>query len=582
MLHSFLVYLALVLCGVGLVYRAAVWFRGCVGIEGQGISTPARVMAAARGILGTVFSSKVFILIRVFLLDGIFLARTLRRDFYRWLMHSCIFGGFMVLLLMHALEKFVTLPLFPTYQSTLNPFMFIRDFAGAAVFLGAGMAVCRRFFGKGRRPASSAMDAYAITIVSVVILSGFALEAVKITSQSVFRDMVEEYVVGGDGQETKALEAYWVQEFGVVSGNVKGPFDVQTLETGRALHEMSCQQCHSRPHSAFAGYIVSRAIAPAAGALDRANARTVLWWMHFLACLFGLAYLPFSKMLHLFATPLSLVLNAVMKDGVSDPANVATKQMIELDACTHCGACTAACSVAGVFPEIGNPNILPSEKIASLKALAAGRKLDASEIRTIQDGLHLCTNCNRCTDACPAGIGLRDLWFGVRERLLREGIPELLLLSPFALFRGIRQESVHDGGYLPPVQTAMRAVSEQWDAAKARDVSIPLEPGEKETQKALNAAFPAGSFSNCYCCVTCSNSCPVVRNYENPKEVLAVLPHQVMHAVGLSLWDLVFSSGMLWNCLGCYQCQENCPQGVRVADILYELKNVAVARAGKA
>jgi heterodisulfide reductase subunit C len=32
---------------------------------------------------------------------------------------------------------------------------------------------------------------------------------------------------------------------------------------------------------------------------------------------------------------------------------------------------------------------------------------------------------------------------------------------------------------------------------------------------------------------------------------------------------------MVWDCLGCYQCQENCPQGVRVTDILFELKNMA-------
>jgi len=56
------------------------------------------------------------------------------------------------------------------------------------------------------------------------------------------------------------------------------------------------------------------------------------------------------------------------------------------------------------------------------------------------------------------------------------------------------------------------------------------------------------------------------------------LPHELMHAVGLRCWDLVFSSRMLWDCLGCYQCQENCPQCVSVTDILYELKNRAISR----
>jgi heterodisulfide reductase subunit C len=35
-------------------------------------------------------------------------------------------------------------------------------------------------------------------------------------------------------------------------------------------------------------------------------------------------------------------------------------------------------------------------------------------------------------------------------------------------------------------------------------------------------------------------------------------------------------SGMLWDCVTCYQCQEHCPQGVKVTDVLYELKNQAM------
>jgi heterodisulfide reductase subunit C len=33
---------------------------------------------------------------------------------------------------------------------------------------------------------------------------------------------------------------------------------------------------------------------------------------------------------------------------------------------------------------------------------------------------------------------------------------------------------------------------------------------------------------------------------------------------------------MLWDCVTCYQCQEHCPQGVKVTDVLYELKNLAI------
>jgi heterodisulfide reductase subunit C len=38
---------------------------------------------------------------------------------------------------------------------------------------------------------------------------------------------------------------------------------------------------------------------------------------------------------------------------------------------------------------------------------------------------------------------------------------------------------------------------------------------------------------------------------------------------------------MLWDCLTCYQCQEQCPQGVCITDVLYELKNFTVEYVGE-
>jgi heterodisulfide reductase subunit C len=76
--------------------------------------------------------------------------------------------------------------------------------------------------------------------------------------------------------------------------------------------------------------------------------------------------------------------------------------------------------------------------------------------------------------------------------------------------------------------------------------------------------------------MTCTSACPVVRSYADPVQVLGLLPHQIMHAAGLRLWDLILGARMLWDCLGCYQCQEHCPMSVRTADIIYELKNLAI------
>jgi heterodisulfide reductase subunit C/nitrate reductase gamma subunit len=579
MLYTLSLYLSLTVFTVGLLYKISTWFRYTIGIEGRGIPVSTRVAAAARGIAATLFSAKVLTVLKVFILDGVFQARTLREDSFRWFMHLCIYGGFMVLLLMHALSKFTMAVLFSNYYSTLNPFLFLRDLAGVLVIVGVALAVYRRFTRKGWRPATNAMDLYAILILAVIMISGIVLEGAKIVSNTVFQSMVQDYMTQPDETEVRALSAYWVEDFGLVSPGLNGPFEVKVLEQGRAVHEMSCMQCHSRPQWAPASYAVAMLMRPVGEELDRANVPSVLWHLHFLACFLGLAYLPFSKMFHIFAGPLSLMANAVMERGASAPANLATKQILELDACVHCGACTRRCSVAVAFKEIPNVNILPSEKIASLKALAAGKDLSSRELRTIQQGLFLCTNCNRCTMVCPVGINLRDLWFSVREALLQRSLPESLLLSPISLYRGLMQEGLDQAQYRRPVTLVRETFAADGDRKAEQERTVPFEPGETGLFAILHGSIQANSFSRCYGCMTCSNACPVARNYKRPEEVLGLLPHQLMHAIGFRQWDLVFSSMMLWDCLGCYQCQENCPQNVRVADILYELKGLAVSRA---
>jgi heterodisulfide reductase subunit C len=108
------------------------------------------------------------------------------------------------------------------------------------------------------------------------------------------------------------------------------------------------------------------------------------------------------------------------------------------------------------------------------------------------------------------------------------------------------------------------------------DEIVPLTPSNNQFKETVPATAQTTSFAYCYACENCSTVCPVVENYENPQETLGLLPHQIMRSLGLGLRDLALGSKMLWNCLTCYQCQEHCPQGVKVTDILYELKNRSI------
>jgi heterodisulfide reductase subunit C len=251
-------------------------------------------------------------------------------------------------------------------------------------------------------------------------------------------------------------------------------------------------------------------------------------------------------------------------------------QLMELDACTHCAMCTSRCSVAIAFQGIPNINILPSEKLASIKALASGRPLEEREIKDLQEGVYLCTNCYRCTVVCPVGIDLQNLWIKVRDLLFQRGIPEFSVLSPLSFYRGLMKDETAQGDYQKPLTRAREAIASQCDLLTNKDKILPVTMGDRRLQNGLNLSDQAKTFSACFGCQTCTTVCPVVGNYEHPQEALGLLPHQIMQAAGLGLRDLAFGSSMLWDCLTCYQCQEQCPQGVWVTDVLYELKNLAV------
>jgi heterodisulfide reductase subunit C len=445
------------------------------------------------------------------------------------------------------------------------------------VIIGVCMALYRRYILKAPRLTTNPMDIYTIVLIALIMVSGILLEGIKIGSYSTYRRMVADYAgLEEEEEDFKALTAFWVKEYGTVAPALEEPFEPELFEAGKEIHEMSCAGCHSKPQWAFTGYPVARALKGIALGLDRAGIHTLLWYLHFLACFIGLAYLPFSKFFHIITSPLSLLVNSVIDGEKSDPANIATKQALEFDACMHCGNCTNRCSVGVFFERIGNAHILPSEKMQSLPRAISGRETDQGKLRLILDGAYLCTNCHRCTDVCPAGINLEELWFTTREVLFQRGYPEFSVLSPLSFYRGLMRDYITPEQYKGPLVLARDRIAADCELLKDQSKPVHLTPLDRGFQGALLLSDQASTFSACFGCQTCTNVCPVVANYENPKVVLGMLPHQIMYSVGLGIRDLAFGSNMLWDCVTCYQCQEQCPQGVKVTEVLYELKNLAI------
>ncbi len=577
MLFNVLLYTSLFVFISGLIYKIYTWFSWKIGFSSRNISRSERLIAAFKGMVRVIFSAKILILIKVFILDVVLQKRILKEDFLRWLMHMLIYTGFVLLLLMHALDKHITSFLFSEYYSTLNPFFFLRNLFGVLVIAGLTIAIYRRFILKVPRLKTNGMDYYAIIILAIILISGFFLEATKITSISDFERMVKEFSDVDEEKDFKALESLWVHEFGTVSPDLKEPFEQNLLEYGREIHETNCAACHSSPKWAFTGYALANILNPIALSIDREGGSKILWYIHILACFFGLAYLPFSKMFHIIASPISLLANAIMEKEKSHPANIATRQVIELDACTHCGTCSLRCSSAVAFDALDNENILPSEKMVSLKSLIAGQKLSPEEIKAVQEGICLCTNCDRCTVVCPVGINLKELWRNVREDLIQRGYPEPLVLSPFSFVRGLNRYDIPADEYDKPVEAAKQAVAGRFDSLIKQSPLVLQGTGIEE----YNQLSGDNTFSYCFSCNNCTSICPVVCSFDQPENALGLLPHQIMRCLGLGLIEMASGASMIWDCLTCYQCQEHCPQNVNITDLFFQLKNIAVKNTKK-
>ncbi len=544
MFFSVSLYTALAVCGLGLVYR--LW-RGLtinLGPEARRYGPGARLAAALKEIRRVLFSRRILAVLKALVLDGLLQLRVLRHSRLAWLAHLAIFWGFVLLVLMHALDDY-TKAWLPDYESTLNPYLFLRNLFGALVLAGAAIAAWRRFKLPLRRLTARPQDHIAVGLMALIVLSGFALEGLKIVSYQDYDRMIQEYAPSEEPLDLRALRTLWAREYGVVFPPDRELGGEEDLELGRELNEMSCLECHSRPQSAFLAYGLGRLMAPAAVSLVDAGVVDWLWYLHFLATFAALALLPFSKFLHLFTTPLLLMANAATDRERLDPAARALLRALELDACMHCATCSVHCSVAVALHEVPNPSLLPSEKLAALACLAGSQPSDQA-LRAMREGAYICTSCYRCTRLCPAGINLQDLWFAMKDDLMALGLGET--------YSDVR-DAAHEAA-----------------EPSRQETRVSLRP---EVQIGAGLSSEAKSFQNCFSCMTCTNACPVVMNYDEPRRVLDLLPHQIMHALAVGLREEAMGAGMVWSCLTCYRCQEACPQGVLVTEVLGELRNLA-------
>lgn len=181
------------------------------------------------------------------------------------------------------------------------------------------------------------------------------------------------------------------------------------------------------------------------------------WWLHILGVLAFLNYLPFSKHLHiilafpnayytdlrpkgkmenmpaiqqevLYAMQPELAANAPVSDtvpkfGAKDIQDLTWKNLLDAYACTECGRCSAACPATQTGKALSPRLIMMKTRD---RAEEVGRNGVTPDNKSLlrdyitEEELRACTTCNACVQECPVSINPLHIILQMRRHLVME------------------------------------------------------------------------------------------------------------------------------------------------------------------
>lgn len=74
---------------------------------------------------------------------------------------------------------------------------------------------------------------------------------------------------------------------------------------------------------------------------------------------------------------------------------------------------------------------------------------------------------------------------------------------------------------------------------------------------------------DCIQCGTCSGSCPT-------SSIMDYTPRRLFALIRAGLKDEVLNCNTYWYCTSCYNCTVRCPRQIKITDIMYVLKRMAL------
>lgn len=337
-------------------------------------------------------------------MNGLLQIRTWK-DAYPGIMHGLIFFGFFVLIFGAAFdagEFHITEPLFSwafLRGSFYLGFSFLMDLFGLFVLIGVLMAAFRRYVQKPDRLTYKGQsdnkpdDAIALLLIGGIIVTGFIIEALRIHAT----------LIEGVGPD-KATPAW--EKVSFVGWAIASAFNGMDVEATKLWHKIS-------------------------------------WWTHTFIALGFIAYIPYSRLLHIITTPANHFLASLKPTGYVEPIRdfenaesfgvskleeFTWKQIFDSDACTKCGRCQNGCPAYLTGKHLSPKKLIQDlkthweEKAAAAIAKPAAAPAQADEAAAtaeaaegapekalIGDVVDLnavwdCTNCMYCMENCPAMI----------------------------------------------------------------------------------------------------------------------------------------------------------------------------------
>jgi Fe-S oxidoreductase/nitrate reductase gamma subunit len=153
----------------------------------------------------------------------------------------------------------------------------------------------------------------------------------------------------------------------------------------------------------------------------------ILWWVHMVISMVGIAYVPYSKLFHVLISPVNMYFKSFNPRGALSPIDIDNsetfgvtdiheftwKQLLDLDACTQCGRCQDQCPAFNSDKPLSPKKIildLQKQMVRRGPELIKSQKSAETELRPIvgeavlASEIWACTTCMACQEHCPVEI----------------------------------------------------------------------------------------------------------------------------------------------------------------------------------